>query len=223
MKLIEYPDREMLAIGLADRMASELEQCLLNHPHASLAVPGGTSPAPIFDILCGAAHVDWSRVHVMLSDERWVPESSDRSNGRLVRERLLTNAAATAQFIPFFVEGQTPDEAAGPLSENLSPDLPISLLLLGMGADMHTASLFPGADGLEAGLRADAPALVPISAEGQEPRMSLSAPVLNGAMSKHLVIYGQEKREALARAENLPPEVAPIAAVMDDMTVHWAE
>lgn len=222
MNITEYPDRDMLAIDLADQMASELKSCLINHDHASLAVPGGTSPAPIFDNLC-AADLDWSRVHIMLTDERWVPETSDRSNGRLIKDRLLTNHAKQAKFLPFYMEGETPDTAAAALSDQLTEEMPISLLLLGMGADMHTASLFPGAIGLEAGLDPNAPALVPMRAEGQEPRISLSAPALDGAMSKHLVIYGANKREALERAQGLSPQQAPIASVLSDLTIHWAE
>ena len=222
MNLIEYPDREMLAIDVANVMAGELENTLLRHESASMAVPGGTTPGPIFDTLC-AADLDWSSVKVMLTDERWVPEGHKRSNASLLRSRLLTDRAAAAQFLPFYVEGQSPEDAAGPLSDQLASEMPISLLLLGMGTDMHTASLFPGADGLEAGLDDDAPILVPIRAEGQEPRISLSAAALNGAMSKHLVIFGSDKREALMRARELPPHEAPIAAVLSDLTVHWAE
>ena len=222
MNLIEYPDREMLAIDVANVMAGELENTLLRHESASMAVPGGTTPGPIFDTLC-AADLDWSSVKVMLTDERWVPEGHERSNASLLRSRLLTDRAAAAQFLPFYVEGQSPEDAAGPLSDQLASEMPISLLLLGMGTDMHTASLFPGADGLEAGLDDDAPILVPIRAEGQEPRISLSAAALNGAMSKHLVIFGSDKREALMRARELPPNEAPIAAVLSDLTVHWAE
>ncbi len=222
MNLIEYPDREMLAIDVANVMAGELENTLLRHESASMAVPGGTTPGPIFDTLC-AADLDWSSVKVMLTDERWVPEGHERSNASLLRSRLLTDRAAAAQFLPFYVEGQSPEDAAGPLSDQLASEMPISLLLLGMGTDMHTASLFPGADGLEAGLDDDAPILVPIRAEGQEPRISLSAAALNGAMSKHLVIFGSDKRDALMRARELPPNEAPIAAVLSDLTVHWAE
>lgn len=222
MNLIEYADREQLALDLAAVLADDLEAALHNQETAVLAVPGGTSPAPIFDSLCAVARLEWSRVRVMLTDERWVPETSERSNSRLIKQHLLTDAAAAARFVNVYVEGQTPEEAAGPVSEGLEALMPISVLLLGMGADMHTASLFPGAKGLAAGLADDAPVLVPIAAEGQEPRISLSAPALNGAVAKHLVIYGNEKREALARAQTLPPEEAPIAAVLDDMTIHWA-
>jgi len=223
MNIIDYPDREALAIGLADLIASQLETSLLTHPQATLAVPGGTSPAPIFDNLCATSRVDWARVNVMLTDERWVPETSERSNGRLIKQHLLTDAAGAATFLPFYVEGETPDSASGMVSDQLADKMPISVLLLGMGADMHTASLFPGAIGLAEGLSDNAPILVPVQAEGQEPRISLSAPALNGALCKHLVIYGSDKKEALMRAKDLPPEEAPIAAVLSDMSVHWAE
>ncbi|MEM8653825.1 MAG: 6-phosphogluconolactonase [Pseudomonadota bacterium] len=222
MKIVEYPDRELLAVGLADALASELKNCLLVHPFASFVVPGGTTPGPIFDSLC-AADLEWDRVHVMLSDERWVPEDHDRSNAKLLKERLFQSRAAAAKFVPFYVDGQTPAEAAPGLSQRLTDQMPISLLMLGMGADMHTASLFPGAEGLADMLAGDAPLVVPVSVAGQEPRISFSGPALAGAMAKHLVIYGAEKRAALERAEGLDAVDAPIRAVMGGLTVHWAE
>ena len=222
MNLQTYPDRDMLVMGLADVLASELKNCLLIHPWASFVVPGGTTPGQIFDTLC-AADLEWDRVHVMLSDERWVPEDHDRSNGKLVKDRLMTERASNARFVPFYRDGMTPEAAAPVLSEELAEEMPISLLLLGMGADMHTASLFPGADGLAAMLHANAPLVVPVSVAGQEPRISFSGPALAGAMAKHLVIFGSDKRAALERAMTLDPIEAPVRAVLDNMTVHWAE
>ena len=223
MTLIEYPDRDMLAMDVANKLAGELENSLFNHDHASFVVPGGTTPGPIFDVLC-AADLDWSRVHVFLTDERWVPEDHERSNTKLVRERLLVERAAVARYLPLYVKADTPEDVLPELESELVPELPISIALFGMGADMHTASLFPGADQLAAALDPHAPILVPMRIDGQpETRVSLSARVLDGALSKHLVIYGSEKRAALERARSLPPEDAPINAVLDDMTVHWAE
>lgn len=222
MILQEYLDRDLLAMEVARKMAGALENILLTHERAMLVVPGGTTPGPIFDVL-SAARLDWDRVDVTLTDERWVDETSDRSNGALLRRRLLVDRAAAATFKPLYRDGLDVDAGAVLVSEDLDAHLPISVLLLGMGADMHTASLFPGAEGLEAALAADAPVALPIHAEGQEPRISLSAHVLDGAMSKHLVIFGAEKRAALERAADLTPRNAPIAAVLDDLTVHWAE
>jgi 6-phosphogluconolactonase len=222
MKIQDYPDREMLAINLANILAGELEKCLLHHDVATFAVPGGTTPGPVFDALC-AADIDWSRVHVMLTDERWVPEDHARSNAALVRTRLLTDRAAAARFVPFFQAGTTAAQAASRLSAEIAPTLPISLLLLGMGEDMHTASLFPAMPGLEAALDDNAAAVMAVAPQDQpEERITLTAPVLDGALSKHLVIFGDAKRAAVRSALDLPAQKAPIGAVIRGGTVHWA-
>ncbi|WP_299842940.1 6-phosphogluconolactonase [uncultured Roseovarius sp.] len=223
MKIVEYADEEMLAIDLANVLAGELTSTLDHEDRALLVVPGGSTPGPVFDDLCDT-DLDWSRVDVMLSDERWVPEVHVRSNTRLIRERLLTGRAAKARYLPLYAKAETPEEVLPELEANITPDLPISVLLLGMGADMHTASMFPGADRLDEALARKAPVLVAMRGGGApEPRVTLSARVLNDAMSKHLVITGQQKRAALERARGMPHSEAPIAAVMSDLTVHWAE
>lgn len=220
--LVEYPDRDVLMLDLADKLTGELADCLRRHDHASFCVPGGTTPGPIFDVLSEQA-LDWDRVTVFLNDERWVEETHARSNTKLLRERLLVSKASAATLIPFYAPVEPPLVAEDELSKTMAPHLPISVLLLGMGADMHTASLFPGADNLEAALAPDAQAVLPMRAEGAgEPRITLTAPALNGAMSKHIVITGDEKRAALDRAAKLPAHEAPIRAVWADATVHWA-
>ncbi|EEE37339.1 6-phosphogluconolactonase [Rhodobacteraceae bacterium KLH11] len=223
MNIKDYADRDMLAIDVANELAGDLEAALLHHDTVSLAVPGGTTPGPVFDGLC-AADLDWGRVRVLPTDERCVPGDHDRSNERLIRERLLTNRAAAAQYIPLYVAGKDPGGAVSEIESQITPNLPLSVLVLGMGEDMHTASLFPGMPGLTAALDSHAPALaVARPAVQPEARITLTAPVLDGALSKHLVIFGAAKREALERAMSLPPDEAPIAAVLSGMTVHWAE
>ena len=224
MKLIEYPDRDMMMIDVANRLAGELSECVMRNETASLAVPGGTTPGPVFDALC-AADLDWSRVHVMLTDERWVPAESDRSNARLVRERLLTDRAAKARFLPFHTGHAAPEEGLAGLAEAITPRLPVSVLVLGMGEDMHTASLFPAADRLSEAMDDHAPPILAMRAPGAaEPRVTLTAPVLKGAMSTHLLITGAGKREALERAQKLnDPLKAPVSAVLARATVHWTQ
>ena len=222
MTLTEYPDSELLALGVADILSSELRMVLGHKERALFVVPGGTTPGPIFDALCDA-DLDWGRVDILLSDERWRPEVHVRSNTRLIRERLLTGRAAAARFLPLYARAATPEEVLPELEANIAPTLPIDVCLLGMGADMHTASLIPGAEGLEAALAPDAPILVPIRAPGEEEaRVTLSARVLAGAICTHIVITGERKRAALERARHLRPIEAPVAAVLPDATVHWA-
>lgn len=220
MELLEYPDAEMMMMQLADKLTSEISNCLATHEHASLAVPGGSTPGPVFDTLSGA-NLHWERVHVLLTDERRVPPDHPRSNERLLRERLLTDKAAAATFVRLVPDEET---TMADLEARIAPELPLSILLLGMGGDMHCASLFPGSPQLAAALSRDAPSVMEVEApEGLEPRITLTGPVLRGALSTHVVIIGDEKREALERASHLKPDEAPIAAVLGDATVHWAK
>lgn len=220
MIFVQYASRADLMQSLADQMAAQLRSTLSANGQASLAVAGGTTPGPVFDAL-SAVDLDWAQVTVMPSDERWVDEQSDRSNARLIRQRLLTGRAAEAVFLPFYSD-QSADRAMPELADRLTPLLPISVLMLGMGADMHTASLFPGMSELDAGLAEDAPPAICVTPLGQEMRVTLTAPVLKAAKNIHLLITGEEKRAALKRAEGLNASEAPVTTILEKATVHWA-
>lgn len=221
MDFKEYPDAELMMVDLANQLAGNLENALLTHERVSFAVPGGTTPGPVYDTLC-AVDLGWDRIDVMLTDERWVPETSKRSNTRLLRERLLIDKAAAATLIPLYVEAPKPEDMLPALAAVFESILPISVMLLGMGSDMHTASIFPQADQLENALYGT-DNLVAMRAPGAtEPRITMSAKVLKGAMCRHIVIIGDEKRAALDRAFHLNPTEAPVAAVLSGSTIHWA-
>lgn len=210
-------------LGVAGAISSQLSMALNSAGRASFSVPGGTTPGPVFDILCGLP-LDWANVAVFLNDERWVDENSPRSNTRLLRERLLTDRAAVANLIPLYKDEPDPETALAALAEGIAPHLPITVLLLGMGADMHTASLFPGADRLAEALAPDAPILMALRSDAAvEPRITLTAPVLVGAKHIHILITGAEKRAALERAAGLTAIEAPVRVVLDHATIHWAE
>lgn len=223
MKFESYPDREFLMLNLAGKVASQLTEALNRERRATLCVPGGTTPGPIFDTLSGV-DIDWANVAVMLNDERWVPEDNPRSNTGLLRDRLLRDKARLAQLIPLYADAPQPEDKLEELSAGIAAHLPLTVLLLGMGADMHTASLFPGADRLAEALAPDAPVLMALRAEAAgEPRITLTAPVLRAATHIHILITGTEKRAAIERAATLTPMEAPVRAVLDNATVHWAE
>ena len=222
LEFIAYPDREMLALSLANRLAGQLSQHLRVSDSASLCVPGGTTPAPVYEMLSGS-ELEWPRVTVFLNDERWVDGAHLRSNSRLLRQHLLRDKAQTARYIDLYTGDPTPEEAVPALAEAIAPNLPITVLLLGMGADMHTASLFPAASETVMALAGDAPPVMAINSVKDEPRITLTAPALRNALNTHLLITGADKREALERAQKLDPTEAPIREFLGDITVHWAE
>ncbi|NOR61861.1 MAG: 6-phosphogluconolactonase [Rhodobacteraceae bacterium] len=224
--LMQYPDRAVLATDLAELVASQLADAIEVRGKASLAVPGGTTPGPFLQAL-SAQEIAWDKVSVMLTDERFVSEDSPRSNTRLLKESLLQGKAAAATLVPMVADGATPEDVLDGLVGGLKPALPLDVVVLGMGEDMHTASLFPGADKLAAGLANDAPTLLPMRAEGAgEPRITLTAPVLRGAGAVHLLITGAPKLVALKRALLEGPDAeAPVRVVLarDDTEIHFAE
>ena len=224
--LMQYPDRDVLAIDLAELVADQLAEAIEARGQASLAVPGGTTPARFLRAL-SAQDIAWDKVSVILTDERFVDEESPRSNTRQLKETLLQGKAATARLVPMVAAGATPEDVLDGLSGGLKPALPLDVLVLGMGADMHIASLFPGADKLSEALADDAPTLLPMRAEGAgEPRITLTAPVLRAAKAVHLLITGATKLAALQKALLEGPEAeAPVRVVLarDDTEIHYAE
>ena len=219
---LEYNHREELVSSVAQILASDLNSSIQNRKNVIFSVPGGNTPGPIFDQLCDF-DLDWKKVSIILNDERWVPEHSERSNTKLLRERLLIKKAALAKYISMYSGALTPELGIPKLKELIERNLPISVLLFGMGTDMHTASLFPGGDNLEEALSNNAPILLPMRAAGAlEARVTLTAQVLNSSRFKHLVIFGDEKRAAVEKAIDLPNSIAPISAILPGASVHWA-
>ncbi|AML52548.1 6-phosphogluconolactonase [Falsihalocynthiibacter arcticus] len=224
MKFVEYSSREALMTGLASHIAQELTAEIAETGSAALAVPGGSTPGPIFDAL-SQVDLPWEKVSVLLGDERWVPETSERSNTALLRRRLLQNKAARATLLPLYAPADRPEDRLNELSQAIENVLPLSVCVMGMGADMHTVSIFPEADLLAEAFAADAPVLLPMRAPGApEPRITLTARVLAGSKHRHILITGAEKRAALERAILInDPMKAPICAVLSGATIHWAD
>jgi len=217
MRLMDYQDRTRQAAALAEKVARGLNQALAARGRATLCVPGGTTPGPFFEALA-ATDLDWSAVTVVLGDERWVPVDHERSNARLLRETLLTGKAAAARFIPFHRPVETPEEGLEEVAALLTAEaLPLDILVLGMGTDMHTASIFPGADRLDEALDPEGTTpILPLRAPGApEPRVTLTLSALLTARETHVLITGEAKRKALGTAmEDGPETEAPIRAIL---------
>lgn len=222
-----FPTREELAETLAGDVADALERAIAMRGRALLAVSGGSTPGRFFDAL-SKRQLDWQNVIVTLVDERFTPPTSDRSNEKLARERLLVNAARLARFIPLYSDAGSAEAAATQAQAALAlfggaPDVAI----LGMGGDGHTASFFPDAAELESLLAPENPAgVLPVHAKSAgEPRLTLPLSRLLEAPLLAVHIEGQEKRDVLDKA--LEPAAAfPISAVFTHASkpvpVYWA-
>jgi 6-phosphogluconolactonase len=222
----EFASGEALAAAFAGRVATELAAAIARRGVGFLAVSGGTTPAKFFAALSTAA-IDWKKVIVTLVDERLVPESSPRSNAGLVRRNLLQGAASAATFVPLYREVADVEAAALAADTALRGEpWPLDVAVLGMGADGHTASFFPDAEGLDGLLDPKSGRLVlPVHAQSAgEPRLTLSLPVLASARFLALHIEGAAKRSVLEGVLGGTP--APIgttlAASQRPAEIFWA-
>lgn len=223
MNFVTYTGRAALAQGLADVVAGQLRDAIALRCRATLCVAGGTTPAPMFDCLAQAA-LDWGKVTVLPTDERWVDISDARSNAALVKKHLLVGPAAAAQYVSFFAAGMDPQAGIDVITPRVTPHLPITVVVAGMGADMHTASLFPDAAGIAAAMAADAPPVMVMQPPSQpEARITLTAPVLGAAAHKHIMITGAEKRAVLDAVGGRQGAEAPVLVLLNGGHVHWAE
>ncbi|MCO5156015.1 MAG: 6-phosphogluconolactonase [Aquamicrobium sp.] len=221
-----FPSPETLAEALADDVARALGAAISRRGHALLAVSGGTTPRLFFRALARQA-LDWAKVTVVPVDERFVPESSPRSNGALIRNSLLAEKAAAARFAPLFREAGTVEEAARRATAALAAlPWPLDASILGMGTDGHTASFFPDAGSLAALTDPASDGLVlPVHAQSAgEPRLTLTLARLLEAGFLALHIEGEEKRAVLDRALE-PGGDKPVSAVFahadKPVPVYW--
>lgn len=197
----EFRSPVLLAEGLALKVAKQLSDAISERGTAVLVVSGGRSPVAFFQHLAKQA-LDWANVVVSLADERWVPVEHPDSNAGLLKRYLFQGPAAKAQFLSLYSAAANLERAAEH-ADRLLAELPsIDALVLGMGDDGHTASLFPNSPNLEEALQPDGarrcwPMLAP-SVPHQ--RLSMSRALLASAKFKVLSISGQSKLTTLSAA-----------------------
>lgn len=213
LPLDEAQSAEQHAERLASRIAAGLRGAIEHNGRAVLALSGGRSPEPVLHRL-NRMELDWQKVIITLADERWVPEEHPQSNGGMVR-RCLADVMQVARWEPMY-RGQSPEADAARFDQLLQSLLPLDVLVLGMGPDGHTASLFPGIEGLETSLSGQAPVscrAVPAE-EGRLPRITMTGKALHRADIRLLQINGPEKHQALIKAFTAAPTERPIAAFL---------
>ncbi|MFG3452867.1 6-phosphogluconolactonase [Stutzerimonas stutzeri] len=224
VKSNEFSNARQMAQALAERVARALEVAITEQGGASLVVSGGRSPVAFFEAL-SMCELDWSRVQISLADERWVDVSDPDSNEGLLRRHLLQNAAADAQLIGLSLPAESLEQAARLASQKLaSLGQPIDVLVLGMGGDGHTASLFPGSPLLAQGLDPDTserclPMLAPVK---PQQRISMTYPLLASARLQLLAIQGADKLKTMEQALSVEPMQMPIRAFLHSpLEIYW--
>jgi 6-phosphogluconolactonase len=231
----DFADRDALVEVLSVDIHQALAQALLARERVSFVVSGGRSPIPLFRAL-RKARLPWERVHVTLADERWVPVDDPESNEGLVRRELLQERAAAAHFTGLKTPHPTPQLGlAEAWSRVAALPRPFDVLVLGMGEDGHTASLFPSSPGIDAAMvPGGEPGCAAMSAPvWPNARITLNLAALAASRRAFLHIEGERKREvyrtaarsAAARASRTPDEY-PIASMLrlrsPALRVYWA-
>ncbi|WP_110655393.1 6-phosphogluconolactonase [Salinicola halimionae] len=223
---IKKPERprEQIATQLAEAAARALAADLVDQPRALLVVSGGSTPLPFFQRLAEQA-LDWSRVDITLADERWVAADHPDSNARLVRETLLVGLASAATFHSLTTGDPTPEQGVAAVAERLAAlPWPASLVVLGMGNDGHTASLFPDSGELSLALSTDDSVVAVRAPSVSQPRITLSAARLHDARRHALHLVGDAKKAVLAQAfSGDDVRELPIRAFLTcPLTLYWA-
>lgn len=216
-RMRDFASPAELAGELAAIVADKLRDAVGKRGRAVMAVSGGSTPALFFERL-SEQPLDWHKVAVTLVDERFVPPSSDRSNERLVRSTLLQNAAGAARFAGLYSPTATVEEAASAADAGIAPlGQPFDVVVLGMGADGHTASFFSDAANIAAltDPRSRRRVLAVHAASGAEARMTLTLPLIANARFIALHIEGDDKKAVLDRALSDPDPKMPIRTVFD--------
>lgn len=224
-----FDQPKKLAAALAESIGEDLKRAVAERGEASLVVSGGSTPLPLFLALAHTA-LPWRNVHVTLADERWVDPSDAASNEKLVRSNLLQQAATEATFVPLKTSAATPEEGRQACEAALAKmPRPFDVVILGMGGDGHTASLFPDAPQLAEALDPESErsclAMRPESAAN--PRMTLTLAALIDSRRTVIHITGDEKWDVYRRAlAPGPVEELPIRAILDrgpePIDVYWS-
>ena len=201
--LNKYPNSQLLIEDLTAHIVKELQKAINKKGHASIAVSGGKTPIPLFKLL-SQQDLDWHNVFITLVDDRWVDDTDDASNEKLVLTYLLQNKAKLANFVGLKNSCDNPFDGAEITDKILNKiPMPFDVLILGMGEDGHTASLFPGAANLMAGLDMKSGrkvvGMTPLTAPLD--RITLTLPTILDSQNIYLHLVGESKMQVLEQAE----------------------
>ncbi len=223
MKLVSYKNEQEWRRGITSQIINALQEDTRISDFQTLVVPGGTTPGPIFDDLSNC-DLNWSKVIVVPSDERCVPLNTPRSNYFLIKQTLIKNRAVDAQTITLY-DGKGDSQDLEETNKRISSILPVSVCVLGMGEDLHTASLFPDSPELATAVTPNAPSAIKVSVPTQpEDRITLTLRVLMEAKHIHVIFKGRAKKQKLMESYKISePRKAPILNFASKATFHYVE
>ncbi len=200
MQLHEFASTQELNQAFASRLSSILRDAIARRGQAILVVSGGKTPQPLFQTL-SQTDLGWDKVTVLLADDRWLDDSQSDSNERLVKATLLQHYAKAARFISLYTDTGSAFDGVAAVLPRIEALPTFDAVILGMGEDGHTASLFPCSAQIQTGLSDQAPAVLAVKPEtAPYERISLSkARLLN---SRHIFLHlvGANKYQVLQHA-----------------------
>lgn len=209
-------DNEQDAARLcAELLTLQLNQRLDNQPAASLFVSGGKSPVPVFERLA-LADLPWSRIDIHLVDERFAPQDQQQQNARLVRQHLLQGKAAKSRFHDLLREPSLEESVLAANARTATIDQP-DVVLLGMGLDGHTASLFPDAPDYPAAICSTDHYVAVHPKAAPHPRISMSQIWISQARSLLLFIPGAEKWQAFQHFVLKGQGISPVRPLLEKL------
>lgn len=228
-KFTEYSSTDILNQSLAENITQKLTQAIDKKGQASLVVSGGKTPIGMFSILSKQA-LKWDKVTITLADERWVDVTSVESNENVIRQYLLTGFAARATFISLKNDHLTADQGEKQTSEALTQILrPFDVVLLGMGEDGHTASIFPKSRELYTALDMYSKRLciAITSLTSCYSRITMTLPTLLHSKYIYLHFIGENKYKTYQKAlQGADVNEMPVRAILDQIItpveVVWA-
>ena len=217
---------ESLAVDLSQNINEILKESIKKRGRASMAVSGGNTPKLLFEEL-SLLNLDWSKVDLTLVDDRWVDSNNEDSNELLVNTHFIKNKAEKVNFVPLKNDAKTAKDGI-PLSEEAlkSFTMPFDIVILGMGADGHTASLFPCSDELSKGMDLKTKSLLVATKPKTAPyeRISLTAKSIIDAKKVFLHLNGSSKLHTLEEAMNISDSSKmPIYAFLEHgLDIFWS-
>ncbi len=227
---IQFPDQGALINAATETAQNTLSAALEHRGHAHFLCSGGSTPGPVYTAL-SKTPLDWAKITVGLTDERYVSRQSDGSNMALLDRTLLQNYASEAAAFPLVADPtETVEQAASTADEIYKQNLlPADLMILGMGGDAHTLSWFADADGLQNALDLKSDRMV-ISLTAPQTRVTgpytsritLTRPAIAAARQIILLITGEEKRTVFETATQDTPIAHMIEAAGERLTTYWA-